>query len=202
MVSLNCHRMDDRGKGCEEDEGRAQGDAGGRGAGAAQAPARLWEKRICGFRPRRAATGLGANSGAQTDGSGASGCAAARLCGMHSEKRGAAAALCRRGITQPWRHVRKRQRLPHAGVRPAGARVPLFRKRGAQPPHARLRGSHGAFGRAFVRLYGRQNSGAAFARLWTGRRVLPGRRAAFPGMRGQKKPLRGFCRMAFCKRRN
>ena len=92
MVNLNCHQMDDGGKGCEEDAGRAQGDVGGRGAGAAQAPARLWEKRVCGFGPRRAATGLGANSGAQTGGSGASGCAAARLCGRHSEKRGAAAA--------------------------------------------------------------------------------------------------------------
>ncbi len=78
--------------------------------------------------------------------------------------------------------------------------MPLFGKRGAKPPHARLRGSHGAFCRAAARLYRWQGAEAAFY-------SPAGRRAArfaepscvFFGRERAENTLRGFCRMAFCK---
>ncbi len=94
------------------------------------------------------------------------------------ERNDAAMAACAKKIT------------PAPRWRPSGrGRMPLFGKRGAKPPHARLRGSHGAFCRAAARLYGWQGAEAAFY-------SPAGRRAArfaepscvFSGVRGQKTP--------------
>ncbi len=115
-------------------------------------------------------------------------------------KRGTSTALGRHGMTQPWRHARKkitaapRWRLvrPRCACRFSG-------KRGAKPPHARLRGSR----RVLPRRRG-FTGGRAQRRLFYS---PAGRRAArfaepscvFFGRERAENTLRGFCRMAFCK---
>lgn len=84
MVNLNCHQMDDERKECEgmrAERGDARAPAAWRRhrpryAGCALGKSIFAVLGLCG----QAAAGPGANSGAQAGGSGASGCAAVRLC--------------------------------------------------------------------------------------------------------------------------